>query len=60
MNQIGEIKIVTIEDIAESVKEMSEDTNVEKIIGEGESTSVLLDLEQGQVQDRGVGIGDSN
>ena len=60
MNQIGEIKIVTIEDIAESVKEMSEDTNVEKIIGEGESTSVLLDLEQDQVQDRGVGIGDSN
>ena len=31
--------------------------DVKKIIGEGESTSVLLDLEQDQVQDRGVGIG---
>lgn len=46
--------------IAESVKAMSEDKDVKKIIGEGEATSVLLDLEKDQVQDRGVGISDSN
>lgn len=46
--------------LAESVKILSQQEDVKQIIGEGETTKALTDLEKSQVTSKGVGIGDSN